>query len=345
MTIFKATSGRPSSIDVANKTMEVILTTKSTDRDGDIVHSDGINFDNYMKNPVVLWAHDPRQIPIAKVEEINQQKDFVLGKVKFASHKAADDIFNLYAEGFLSSWSIGFSRAKEGTSPILNDDGEFSGYEFKSTELLELSAVPVPANPEALTKSLDLVQDKELKKYLKSLMTTEKKEDAPTFADLQKKYVKSETDEEKQQIRKQADDLGFAKAKSKGIFKDGVLFLCKEPLTGEYLDFEKEEVIVLSEKAFNKTMESISTKGTKTNIVFGDESFTSVNFEVVKQNDNIISEVKVTEVFVQYKSIEKEDSTTHSEEPSQKRKNQSLDDIEEIDESLLKAKMFLLKNP
>ena len=38
-------------------------------------------------------------------------------------------------------------RPLEAPEPILDDEGRFRGYDFTSQELLELSAVAVPANP------------------------------------------------------------------------------------------------------------------------------------------------------------------------------------------------------
>jgi hypothetical protein len=41
-----------------NGTFRVIMTTDKKDRDGEIIKIDGWNFENFMKNPVVLYGHN-----------------------------------------------------------------------------------------------------------------------------------------------------------------------------------------------------------------------------------------------------------------------------------------------
>jgi len=74
-------------------------------------------------------------------------------KVEFAdaaTYPFADTIFNLYKGKFLRAVSVGFMPL-EMPNRITDLEGNATGgYEFTSQELLELSAVPIPANPEAL---------------------------------------------------------------------------------------------------------------------------------------------------------------------------------------------------
>ena len=59
----------------------------------------------------------------------------------------------LYRQRFLRAVSVGF-RARE-FSFRKDRDGSVDGVEYTRQELLELSAVPVPANPHALAKALE----------------------------------------------------------------------------------------------------------------------------------------------------------------------------------------------
>jgi phage head maturation protease len=159
-------------MSVTNKEMPVAVSTlsprvlrfigsdESTDRAGDIVTADGWSVDNYIKNPVVLWAHDSSRPPVGKAQAVRVNKrdkrlefDVYFPTVKELSSNPdqpsehalfVDTIYNLYKGGFLSAVSVGFRGEKSVPS------GEGWGLKFISQELLELSLVPVPANPNAL---------------------------------------------------------------------------------------------------------------------------------------------------------------------------------------------------
>jgi len=143
-------------IDHDERTLVVTISSRTKDRVGDILDPAGAELDAYRKNPVVLWAHDYRLPPVAKTLWIKVNGDRVVAKPQFARTAVANEIFNLYAEGFLNAWSVGFIPHE--TEPIVeNDRGSerrFVGYRVVRWELLEYSAVPVPANPEALTHAL-----------------------------------------------------------------------------------------------------------------------------------------------------------------------------------------------
>jgi phage head maturation protease len=71
----------------------------------------------------------------------------------------ADTVCAMVAARFLNAVSVGFMPLA--AQPILDEDGDWTGVEFISQELLELSVVPVPANPGALqlAKSFALCAD------------------------------------------------------------------------------------------------------------------------------------------------------------------------------------------
>ena len=67
----------------------------------------------------------------------------------------SDDVWRAVEGGFLRAVSVGFTP----TGPInelVDENGNWTGYEFTSQELLELSVVPVPANPQALAVAKSL---------------------------------------------------------------------------------------------------------------------------------------------------------------------------------------------
>ena len=55
-----------------DKLIGALATNTSVDRDGDIMETSGIDLGNFMKNPVMLWAHDHMSLPIGRI--INTRK-------------------------------------------------------------------------------------------------------------------------------------------------------------------------------------------------------------------------------------------------------------------------------
>lgn len=126
--------------------IKFVLSTGNPDRDRDVIHQNGWELSNYLKNPVVLWAHDYSSLPIAK-STVWLEDGKLVGEAEFVSkdiYPFAETVKQLYINGFLKATSVGF-RALEYTW-----DNDRRGYNIYKAELLEWSAVPVPANAEAL---------------------------------------------------------------------------------------------------------------------------------------------------------------------------------------------------
>jgi hypothetical protein len=158
-------------VDTARRTLEVVITTTRRDRQGDIVESRGLDFGNFLKNPVVIWAHDMDRPPVAKVLSVNVRPDRVEAVVQFADTPFGLEVFKLYAEGYLNAWSIGFIPKRwqriEPDDTTAAMQGEPLGFHVLEAEVVELSAVPVPANPDALSKALETAESEELRKALR----------------------------------------------------------------------------------------------------------------------------------------------------------------------------------
>lgn len=128
-----------------------VISSATRDRDGDVIMQNGWNVDHYVKNPVVLWAHDPSQPPIARAKSIRVADNKLISTAVFPdreTYEFGDTVFRLYKGGFLSAVSVGFTPTElelmEGPTP-----GDI-GFRFMKQELHEYSAVPIPSNPEAL---------------------------------------------------------------------------------------------------------------------------------------------------------------------------------------------------
>lgn len=149
--------------------LRFIGSDETPDRDGDIISIEGWELDNYLKNPVFLWAHDYSIPPVGKAVDVFVKDGKLIFDIQFPEkgiYPFADLVYNLYKGGFLNATSVGFI----GKDYVERDDDEAKdlpawrrGVKFTRQELLELSAVPVPSNPSALqqAKSLGAVTDDE----------------------------------------------------------------------------------------------------------------------------------------------------------------------------------------
>lgn len=115
------------------------------DRHGESINPEGWVLDNYVKNPVVLFAHDYRSLPVGKADKVWFEDGKLLFNIKFADTQMGNEVFSLFKDGFLNAFSVGLIPEEWGTS------GK-DAYTIMKQELLELSVVPIPANPEALGK-------------------------------------------------------------------------------------------------------------------------------------------------------------------------------------------------
>ncbi|MFA7718081.1 MAG: HK97 family phage prohead protease [Candidatus Absconditabacterales bacterium] len=154
-------TGAANSIDRDSRTMTIVASDKLMDRDGDVVEPRGIDLTNYKMNPVILAFHDYNKQPIAKALEITVNENQIIMKIQFKDRGLAKDIFEDYAEGYMNMWSMGFLPKKNKVEEIWgepNEDGEsrLSGFHILEWDLLEVSAVPIPANPRAMTLSKSL---------------------------------------------------------------------------------------------------------------------------------------------------------------------------------------------
>ena len=152
-------------LDEKKKSFVAVASTEDEDRDKDIVRQDGWKLTNFKKNPVIPWSHNYYGVPIARsiktwVDKSSNKGPRLLFQPMFDEND--DDsmkIFNKYKNGFLTSFSVGFRGLK--SEPRDENDPWWGGREFLQQELLEISAVAVPANPHANTtltcngKSLD----------------------------------------------------------------------------------------------------------------------------------------------------------------------------------------------
>jgi uncharacterized protein len=141
----KTTTAPAETVD--GRRLKFVISDGGVDRDNDTIDAAGWDLASYRENPVMLWAHDHTALPIARAVSIGVEGSRLVAMAEFATHDFAETVYQLYRGGFLRATSVGFRPLDY----VRN--AERGGIDFKRQELLEFSAVPVPANARALVQA------------------------------------------------------------------------------------------------------------------------------------------------------------------------------------------------
>jgi len=125
--------------DEPGSPMRFVASTEGVKRDGKSLSSSDWRLDNFRANPVFLYVHDymGRTLPPGRIVNVEVTNSELLADVEFdQADEFARQIESKYRRGFLNAVSVGWQDVQEG----------------KKTwhDLLDISAVPVPADPDAL---------------------------------------------------------------------------------------------------------------------------------------------------------------------------------------------------
>ena len=134
----------------SSDTLDFISSDETLDRCGEIIQASGWKLSSYARNPVFQNAHQYGDIIFtlgrALLTEVRGEK--LYQRIHFASHvnPMARIAYGLYRGKFLNAVSVGFIPLR------WENGGDNTPYSRKylEQELLEVSAVAIPANPQAL---------------------------------------------------------------------------------------------------------------------------------------------------------------------------------------------------
>ena len=128
--------------------IEFIARRMEVDRDGEVVVTRGIDTTAFMKNPVLLLEHDHRT-RFGRVDSLRVERrdgaDALVGRATILPagvSAAADQGYGELLYGALNGISIGVLVHEWDPSPILPGQ---RGRTMTQTQLLEISAVPIPS--------------------------------------------------------------------------------------------------------------------------------------------------------------------------------------------------------
>ena len=182
--------------------IEWYASTKDKDRVGDIVVPEAFKsaLEWYMMNPIVLLQHKADK-PIWVVEEANIDDNWLYIKAKITEN--TDWVMNQIKNGVLRAFSIWY-RVKDYDT----DAKELADWSFdftniiKDLELFEISVVSIPANPFALSKSIEsLLEVKDVEEAVEDEVQEEAEEKSEEV-----EQEESEAVEEKEEVDEELSD-------------------------------------------------------------------------------------------------------------------------------------------
>src|SRR3990167_7661058 len=139
---------------VGERQYEFTASTADMDRDGEVIDVSGWDLKNFKKNPVIMYAHSYDTLPIGKATHIGVKDGKLRNTVEFppeGTYEFADIVERLVNTGYLKTESVGFIPKKWEDG----DGGEKTPRRtYTKQELLEISIVPVPSNPNALMNAV-----------------------------------------------------------------------------------------------------------------------------------------------------------------------------------------------
>ena len=150
-------------VEKVGEKLIAIASTENKDRVGDIVKADGWDLKNFKKNPVLLFAHKYNEAPIGLAKNIKIEKNQLVFEPIFHDiTQLAREVKAMFLADppIMRAFSVGFLPKK------FNDEDY---HIIEEQELLEISAVPVPANAEALSltaKSINEEEEKEIGQWV-----------------------------------------------------------------------------------------------------------------------------------------------------------------------------------
>lgn len=126
-----------------NKTF--VLSDESVNRHGFIVRNTAINLEQFQKNPVMYYNHNPEKGVIGRWENLRFENGRLVGDPVFdEKDEFAMKIKGKVEDGFISSASIGFNAEREDVNTLSTPP------EVLRLDLIEISVCDVPSNKNAI---------------------------------------------------------------------------------------------------------------------------------------------------------------------------------------------------
>jgi phage head maturation protease len=151
--------------DASNsRTRRFVASTEAVDSYNTIIRADGWDLSRFEKNPVILFGHNGRQLPIGKGRAAVEGKQLMLDVEFFdaETNPVSEQALRILDAGVMGV-SVGFDAVEFEYDASRETGDEWQDLynpplNFTKTMLLEVSVVTIPANPEALPVGRELAQ-------------------------------------------------------------------------------------------------------------------------------------------------------------------------------------------
>lgn len=133
----------------------VVASAPTPDRYNDIVEPTW-DLQRFMGNPVVPFAHDYSRPPVGRVRNLEVVNGLLVASIEWdesPENPLGRTVASQFRRGFMNAVSVGFAPGEVVPRATLPDDSPFkaaTGNLYRNPELLEISAVPIPAHQDAL---------------------------------------------------------------------------------------------------------------------------------------------------------------------------------------------------
>lgn len=229
------------------RSIRVVASSAAIDSYDEIVEQSWI-LDRFMANPVILWAHMSRDLPLGYASDIGVVNGNLEMTINFVDEKAnpkAPQVYESYKQGSMKAVSVGFYPRD--VRMEVRDGREV--FVLANNVLLECSCTPIGANPEALAKSHARIKALATKKELPG---AERAIATENNMDEKQKAALDAANSEREAAVKRASDaekaLADERAKSKRLTGSLVKALVE---AGRFAKDEIEEQTELAEKSFD----------------------------------------------------------------------------------------------
>ena len=143
--------GQLRDIDLEQGRVTAVISTGDIARDGAIIDPAGWRFENYDRNPIVLWMHDATLMPFARTIDHIPTDSELIARAQFDPDDAfGQRLLAKIAGGYISATSVRWLPLKTEVRKIGEGKEARDVLVFTEQELLEWSFVTVPADPKAL---------------------------------------------------------------------------------------------------------------------------------------------------------------------------------------------------
>lgn len=131
----------------------VIVSNATTDRYGESITMEGIDISQVKRNPVVLWSHKYSELPIGRILKLWRSNGNLYATIKldYDLYDFANVVYQMILRGTISAVSIG-GLVKKWSDDYLT---------IEELEMVEVSVVPVGANPDALVVAKSMGMDEQ----------------------------------------------------------------------------------------------------------------------------------------------------------------------------------------